>query len=59
MPQTIREVMTKNPKTVSADSTATQAARIMRDSGIGVDEDNKTIWIGSWIRWIRWTSNRE
>jgi len=35
MPQTIREVMTKNPKTVSADSTATQAARIMRDSGIG------------------------
>src|ERR671933_1021281 len=36
MGQTIRELMTKNPKTVTADSSIADAARIMRDEDTGV-----------------------
>jgi CBS domain-containing protein len=35
MPETIREVMTRNPVTVSSDSTVVDAARLMRDRDIG------------------------
>ncbi len=44
MAQTIQDVMTKNPVTLSGDSTATEAARKMREADIGpvlvVDDDN-------------------
>ena len=36
MPQTIRELMTKNPRTVSPDQTIQDAAKIMRDEDTGV-----------------------
>ncbi|MGH8928743.1 MAG: CBS domain-containing protein [Acidimicrobiia bacterium] len=35
MPESIAEVMTRDPLTVPADATATDAARIMRDGAIG------------------------
>jgi CBS domain-containing protein len=35
MPQSIREVMTKDPLTLSDDSTITEAAKAMRDQDIG------------------------
>lgn len=35
MAQTTREIMTRNPKTLEADSTVTEAARVMRDEDIG------------------------
>jgi CBS domain-containing protein len=43
MPQTVSEVMTRNPVTVPADATIVDAARLMRDRDIGplivVDSD--------------------
>ena len=46
MAQTIREFMTKNPRTVSPDQTIQDAAKIMRDEDTGVvpitDGDNLT-----------------
>ena len=36
MAQTIRDLMTENPRTVTADSTVEEAARIMRDEDTGV-----------------------
>ena len=36
MAQTIRELMTRNPRTVSPDQTVQDAARIMRDEDTGV-----------------------
>lgn len=35
MAQTVREVMTANPKTVDADDTIVDAARLMRDEDVG------------------------
>ncbi len=35
MPTSINEVMTHDPRTVSADSTLTDAARFMRDDDVG------------------------
>ena len=34
--QSVRELMTENPRTVGADQTVTEAARIMRDDDIGL-----------------------
>src|SRR5215208_7179873 len=35
MPQTVEQIMTRDPRTVNADAPIVEAARIMRDSDIG------------------------